>query len=38
MVPGEGMPVHHSTEKGTLFVEYTVRFPDSITDEQAKGM
>eukprot|EP01112_Ceratiomyxa_fruticulosa_P001467 TRINITY_DN1160_c0_g1_i2.p1 TRINITY_DN1160_c0_g1~~TRINITY_DN1160_c0_g1_i2.p1 ORF type:complete len:370 (+),score=77.55 TRINITY_DN1160_c0_g1_i2:183-1292(+) len=34
----EGMPVHnYPSQKGKLFVEFTVRFPTSITDEQKEG-
>ena len=33
-VPGEGMPVLHSSRKGDLFVTYTIRFPTELTAAQ----
>lgn len=39
MVENEGMPVYgQSDRRGRLFIEYTVQFPDTITEHQAKGV
>jgi DnaJ-class molecular chaperone len=33
----EGMPLHNTpSETGKLYIHFTVAFPESITDEQAK--
>ncbi|CAF2113604.1 unnamed protein product, partial [Brassica napus] len=33
---GEGMPLHYSTKKGSLFVTFEVLFPSSLTEDQKK--
>lgn len=39
IVAGEGMPKKHDpTSHGDLYIEYKVKFPKSITAEQAKGI
>jgi len=38
-IPGEGMPVHNfSSEKGALFVKFTIDFPKQLTREQEEGV
>ncbi len=38
-VKGEGMPVHNfSTERGNLYVKFTVQMPARLTKEQQKGL
>lgn len=31
---GEGMPLHFSTKKGDLYVQFEVLFPTSLTEDQ----
>uniref|UniRef100_A0A7N0VBB8 Chaperone DnaJ C-terminal domain-containing protein n=1 Tax=Kalanchoe fedtschenkoi TaxID=63787 RepID=A0A7N0VBB8_KALFE len=31
---GEGMPLHHSTKKGDLYITFEVLFPTSLTEDQ----
>lgn len=38
IVEDEGMPVHEvPSEKGNLFIEYNILFPESLTSEQETG-
>jgi DnaJ-related protein SCJ1 len=38
LIPGEGMPKHnYASEKGDLFVEFTVIFPETVSQEQKEG-
>ncbi len=37
-VPGEGMPMYEDSDRfGDLHVEFTVKFPTTVTDEQKEG-
>lgn len=37
-IPDEGMPVHEwNSERGSLFVKFSIRFPVSLTEEQKQG-
>ncbi|TPX35334.1 hypothetical protein SmJEL517_g02244 [Synchytrium microbalum] len=37
VIPGQGMPHHQfPSDRGTLYVEYSVVFPDKLTDDQQK--
>jgi hypothetical protein len=38
-VPGEGMPMYEDSDRfGDLHVEFTIKFPTTVTDEQKEGM
>jgi DnaJ-related protein SCJ1 len=36
-IPGEGMPIEHTSDAGDLFVEYKVIFPTHIDKEVVQG-
>jgi len=38
IIKGEGMPIHkYPSQKGDLYVTFSVKFPDKITEEQRQG-
>jgi len=38
IIPEEGMPHHNfPSQRGNLFVEFTVLFPETLTEEQKEG-
>jgi len=36
-VPGEGMPLHQSSETGDLFVKIEILFPSELTEKQIES-
>lgn len=39
VVDGEGMPIEGSPyEKGNLYIQFDVKFPDSLTPQQVSGL